>query len=237
MNIKSNQNPKVKFWLSLKNKKSRDQNQCFLIEGNHLIQEARKHNLLIETISINEDGSDFIITKEIMKKISSQETISAQAAVVKYLTPQDIKGQVLILDALQDPGNLGTIIRSAVAFGFTTVILSCDSVDLYNPKVIRSTVGMLFNINVIRTNLKDIIPTLKEKGYLIVATDVKEGQNIKNLASNKLAIIIGNEGKGINKDIKKMATSLVKINMNKACESLNAAVAATILMYEVSQNG
>ena len=222
MKITSLQNDKVKFWCSLQTKKGRDKNQCFLIEGDHLIKEAEKRNLIIETISINNEDCDYFVSKEIMKKISKQDSISNNIAVVKFLKEKEILGKVLILDNIQDPGNLGTIIRSAVAFGFETIILSDDSVDLYNSKVIRSTEGMIFNTNIIRKNLVSIIPVIKEKGYKLVGTDVKKGNDIRKLNSEKLAIVIGNEGNGIKKDILNMCDEVVTIKINSNCESLNA---------------
>ena len=137
MEITSLQNAKVKYWVSLKNKKIRDKDQVFLVEGDHLINEALKKNLVVETISTVSKDRNYFVTKEIMQKISNQKSICKEAAVCKFLKSEDIKGNVLILDGLQDPGNLGTIIRSAVAFNIDTIILSDDCVDLYNEKVIR----------------------------------------------------------------------------------------------------
>ena len=234
MKITSRQNDKVKYWVSLHDKKNRDRDKCFLIEGDHLINEAKKRNLIIDTISLEEDGSSYTVTKDVMEKISLQKTPCAKMALVKYIPSGDIFGNVLILDCIQDPGNLGTIIRSAVAFNFKTIILGDDCVDIYNPKVVRSTEGMLFNINIIRTNLKEIIPELKKNGYSILATDVRMGSDIRNIEKNKIALIIGSEGQGVKSDIKEMADTLINIKISNLCESLNASIAASILMYEVN---
>lgn len=150
MIITSLKNEKVKYWYNLRNKKFRDQERRFLIEGDHLINEARKQNLVIETISIVDKNADYFVTKEIMEKISEQKSISYNAAVVRFIKEDSITGNVLILDGVQDPGNLGTIIRSCIAFGVSNIILSDNSVDLYNSKVVRATEGMIFNINVLR---------------------------------------------------------------------------------------
>ena len=233
MTITSMQNEKVKFWTSLKLKKNRDKYKCFLIEGDHLITEALKKNLVIETISITDASADYLVTKEIMTKISDQKSISNNVAVVKYIPNKEITGNVIILDDIQDPGNLGTIIRSSIAFSFPNIIMSNNSVDLYNSKVIRATEGMIFQTNVIRTDLKDAIDKLKKDNYTIIGTDVTNGQDIKNITFSKVALILGNEGNGISKQINKLSDYLVNIKMNKNVESLNVGVAASILMYEV----
>ena len=233
MTISSVNNEKVKYWASLKLKKNRDKDKCFLVEGNHLIKEAKEKGLVISTISISDNNADFLVTKEIMKKISDQKSISDNAAIVRYIPEQEIKGNVLILDDIQDPGNLGTLIRSSIAFGFSNIIMSEGSVDLYNPKVIRATEGMIFNINAIRTNIIEYIPKLKEMGYKILVSDVIDGHDIKNESCNNIALVLGNEGKGVHSDIKNLCDEVINIKMDNACESLNVGVAGSILMYEV----
>lgn len=234
MKITSLQNQKVKYWVSLNNKKVRDQEQCFLVEGDHLVKEALKLGLVMETISTIDEDADYLVTEEIMKKISNQVSISNEAAVVKFILPKEIEGNILVLDGLQDPGNLGTIIRSGLAFNFKTIILGDNCVDLYNPKVIRATEGMLFYQNILRKNLLCYLPSLKEQGYHIVGTDVKNGQDIRLIKKEKIALVIGSEGQGISKEIKDICDDFVYIKMNKKVESLNASVASSILMYEVN---
>jgi len=236
MKITSLQNEHVKYWVSLGEKKVRDKDRRFLIEGDHLISEAEKLGLIIETISVVDETKDYFVTKSIMKKISKQQSISYNAAVAKMLPEDSISGNVLILDCLQDPGNLGTIIRSAIAFNFHTIVLSDDSVDLYNPKVIRSTEGMIFNINCLRRNLKEFIPVLKNLGYKIYGTDIKNGTDVRDIPKTNIAITIGNEGNGLSPSVKKECDEYLYLPMNKTCESLNAGVAASILMYEVNHD-
>ena len=234
MNITSLQNEHVKYWNSLKEKKVRDKERRFLIEGDHLINEAKRQNLIIETISVIDLAADYLVTEDIMKKISSQTSISYNAAVVRFIPEDSISGNLIILDGIQDPGNLGTIIRSCIAFNFTTIILGDNSVDLYNPKVVRATEGMIFHINVLRRNLVEFIPTLKNLGYKIVGTDVINGVDIKNLKHDDNALVLGSEGQGISGSVRKLCDEFVYINMNESCESLNVGVAASILMYEVN---
>ena len=230
--ITSLQNQKVKFWVSLKNKKVREENKLFIIEGDHLLKEAKVKNIVKEVISIEGYDTDYLVTKEIMQKISGQQSISKKIGVCEFLPQKKIEGNTLVLDCLQDPGNLGTLIRSAVAFGFKNILLSNDSVDLYNEKVIRASEGMIFHVNVVRCNLLETLPKLKKDGYKIIGTTVKKEKSEK-IKGDKLAIVIGNEGQGMSEDVKKLCDSLVNIPMASTCESLNAAIAGSILMYEV----
>lgn len=234
MKITSLQNDKVKYWVSLGEKKVRDQEKRFLIEGDHLINEARKLNLVLETISVVDASADFFVTEDIMKKISKQQSISPNAAVVRFIPEESLSGNILVLDGIQDPGNLGTMIRSAVAFGIHSIVVGDNCVDLYNPKVVRSTEGMIFNVNVLRRSLVDFFPVLKNLGYKIVGTDVQDGVDVKKIDKDNLAIVIGSEGRGMSPLVREFCDEFVYIKMKSSCESLNAAVAASILMYEVS---
>ena len=236
MKITSLNNPKVVFWAKLKMKKYRDIEHLFIVESQHLVSEALKKGIVKEIITTEEKEYEvptYNVSTEIMKRISTLITPNKVMAVCEYLMPDDIKGNILLLDHIQDPGNLGTIIRSAVAFNFSTIIVSEDTVDFYNDKVIRSSEGMIFNINLVKDNLLSIIPILKEKGYKIYGTDVKKGKNIKTIDNKECAIIIGSEGKGMSIEVKELCDDFIYINMSKVCESLNAAVASSIIMYEV----
>lgn len=236
MKITSLNNPKVIFWAKLKMKKYRDIEHLFIVESEHLVSEALKKGIVKEIITTEEKEYEvptYNVSTEIMKRISTLITPNKVMAVCEYLMPDDIKGNILLLDHIQDPGNLGTIIRSAVAFNFSTIIVSEDTVDFYNDKVIRSSEGMIFNINLVKDDLLSIIPVLKEKGYKIYGTDVKKGKNIKTIDNKQCAIIIGSEGKGMSIEVKELCDDFIYINMSKTCESLNAAVASSIIMYEV----
>ena len=196
-----------------------------------MAKEALKKQMVVSTIGLNETY-DYTVNPEILKKLSSQKSGTKEIAVVKKIEEKKVEGdKILILDNIQDPGNLGTIIRSAVAFNISTIILSDDCVDLYNDKVIRSSEGMIFNINIVRKKLIEIIPKLKENGYTIYATTVNGKGYFEN--DSKIALVIGNEGNGIKEDILNLCDKNITIKMNKECESLNAGVAASILMYEL----
>lgn len=239
MHITSINNEYIKEISKLNEKKYRDKSNKYLIEGLHLVTEALKYDI-IDTIIIREDFSyetdikHIIVSNEVMKKLSDNPSIPKIMAIV-YKKENTISGnKILLLDRLQDPGNLGTIIRSAVAFNFDTIILSNDTVDLYNSKVLRSTQGMLFNINILRQDLTSVINKLKNNNYTIYGTKVDNGNDVKEINNtNKFALIIGNEGTGISDNILKQCDKYLYIKMNNNCESLNAGVAASILMYEM----
>lgn len=239
MYISSINNEYIKEISKLNEKKYRDKLNKYLIEGLHLVTEALKYDI-IDTIIIREDFNyetnikHIIVSSEVMKKLSDNPSIPKIMAVVNK-KESTIKGnKILLLDRLQDPGNLGTIIRSAVAFNFDTIILSNDTVDLYNSKVLRSTQGMLFNINILRQDLTNVINELKNNNYTIYGTKVDNGYDVKEINNiNKFALIIGNEGTGISDNILKQCDKYLYIKMNNNCESLNAGVAASILMYEM----
>lgn len=237
MEINSLSNAKVVFWTKLKQKKYR--NEYFIVEGENLVREALKSQYIKEIITttneiFSEKVSHYKVTPEIMKKITALDTVPKIIGVCRKLQASSIKGNILILDNIQDPGNLGTLIRSAFAFNFTTIVLGTGCVDLYNPKVIRASEGMIFKINFINKDTKEAIIYLKDKGYTIIGTDVRTGVNIKGINATNKALILGNEGNGLNKDILEMCDYTTKIEINKECESLNVGVAGSILMYEVS---
>ena len=140
---------------------------------------------------------------------------------------------ILILDGIQDPGNLGTILRTADSVGLKQIIVSANSGDIYNPKVVRSTMGAIFRVEVIESkNLIEMIKQIKENEFQVVATDLHTNKNIYQVDYSKTAIIIGNEANGVSKDILQQADFRVKIPMLGNTESLNASVATGIILYE-----
>lgn len=238
MVISSLKNNYVKEVLKLKEKKYRDMTNTYLIEGQHLVLEAYRNNLLKElileeNITFDLDVKTTYVTRNVIKKISSNVNPNNIIGIAYKNKEKEIGNKILILDDIQDPGNLGTIIRSACAFEIDTVVLSKKTVDLYNDKVIRSTQGMHFSKNIIVRDIKNFINEIKDE-YQILGTNVNNGKDIKDIYINeKCAIIIGNEGQGISKEINDLLNEFVYIKMSNFCESLNASVAASILMYEV----
>lgn len=239
MLITSVNNEKVKYLMKLNQKKYRD--NTFLVEGKHLVEEANKKGLIKQLIlkegeTSSLDVDTIYVTREVMKKISSMDTCPSIMAEVYKKENTNIGNKILLLDDISDPGNLGTIIRSAIAFNFDTIIMSPNSVDLYNPKVLRSTEGMIFNINIIINDLEEKIKELKSNNYSILGTKVDGGTDISNYKSNeKIALIMGSEAKGIHNNLLDICDDYIYIKMNKKCESLNVGVSASILMYELSK--
>lgn len=240
MLITSLNNEHIKEILKLKEKKYRDLSNTFLIEGRHLVLEAHREKKIVELILEQDelfplDTNTLYVSSNVMKRLSDLSTPSNVMAVVEKLDEKPIGEKILILDNIQDPGNLGTIIRSAVAFNFDTLVLSPKTVDLYNPKVVRSTQGMMFHINIIVREPVNFINELKNEGYKIVGTKVTNGVDIRDSKTySHFALIIGNEGKGMSEELSELCDEYLYIKMNDQCESLNAAVAASILMYEIS---
>lgn len=241
MVIESVDNKKIKNLRKLKQKKYRDKEKKFLIEGIHLVLEAYKSGNLLEVILESNEEIDIniettYVTKEVLKSLSELEVPYNIIGVCKFSEEKEIGDKVLILDDIQDPGNLGTIIRSSVAFNVDTIILSKGTVDLYNSKVLRASQGMNFHINILRNDIENCILKLKEDGYKIYTTDVNNGKRVKSINNNgKCAIIMGNEGRGVSEELKELADEKIYINMNENCESLNVAVATSIILYELSK--
>ena len=238
MLITSVNNEKIKEIVKLKDKKYRDKMGLFCVEGKDMVDIAYEKGIIDTLLILEGTENDYqipvtYVSMNVMKKISDMNSVSKYFCVCKKIDKSDIGNRLIILDGIQDPGNLGTIIRSAVAFNFDTVILSLDTVDVYNPKVLRSTKGMIFNINIKCTELLQLIDGLSD--YTIYGTDVCNGVNIKSeKLPLKMALVIGNEGNGISETVKSRCNKFVYIDMNDKCESLNASVAASILMYEVN---
>ncbi len=236
----STENSKIKEIKKLYTKKYRDESNLFIVEGEHLVEEAHKNNMLEEALIL--EDYDYLysnknyVSLNVMKYISELDSVPKIIGICKKMNEKELGNKILVLDEIQDPGNLGTIIRSGVAFNVDTIVLSKNSVDVYNPKVIRATQGMIFNINIIIRDLESFIPELKNNGYKIYGTRVDNGKNIKNIEKiEKTCIIMGNEGNGVSKSILDMCDEYIYIDMNASCESLNVAVATSIILYELDK--
>ena len=241
MLITSVKNEHIKELVRLKDKKYRDMTNTFLVETKHLVLEAYRAGLIKELIlEQNEifplDVPITYVSNEVLKKLSSLETPSKVMAVVeKRKVDSKLGEKILILDRIQDPGNLGTIIRSAVAFNIDMIVCSKDTVDVYNPKVVRSSQGMMFHIPIMIKEISGFINELKKEDYKIVGTKVTNGHDVRvSSIYSHFALVIGNEGQGISKNIEELCDEYLYIKMNGNCESLNASVAASILMYEIN---
>lgn len=237
--IVSLQNSKVKKWTSLHEKKYRDKEGLFLVENEHMIEEALKNNAVKEII-LREDIIDkynfdntVYVSKEVMKKICNSNSIADSIAVC-FKSDKDINelNRVILLDGVQDPGNLGTIIRSAVSFGFDAMYISNDTCDIYNDKCLQATQGAIFKLPVLRGNLVDYIEALKEEGFNIVGTSLKESNTLSSLnEKEKMAFVFGNEGNGVSEIVLDKCDENIFIEIGDF-ESLNVAVATGIVLYK-----
>lgn len=244
MLITSVDNKKIKRYVSLKTSKGRKEEGLFIVEGMHMCYEANKNGLLVDLlvlektdISFNYPGEITYVTSNVLKKVSNLSNPTGIIGICKIVDNHEIIGNhILILDDVQDPGNIGTIIRSSNAFNIDTIILSTNSVDIYNDKVLRSTQGMIFNMNIIYGDLFDIIPKLRDNGYTILGTNVNNGEDVRKVNVSKFALIMGNEGNGVHEEIQELCDKNLYIKMNSDCESLNVAVATSILLYELDRS-
>ena len=235
--IESINNEKIKKYSKLLQKKYRDEEGLYIVSTDHLVKEALKKEIVVEIFLLDSKeniyGKVTYVTESVMRKLTSLKTLPSVVAIVKKEKPKKIMGNVIMLDGLQDPGNVGTIIRSAVAFNIDTIIIGDNTVDIYNEKVLRASEGMIYNLNIIKKNLVDAIMDLKLDGYTVIGTKVDNGKNIKDINVKKYAFVVGNEGNGISSEILDLCDEYVYINMNKSCESLNVGIASSIIMYEI----
>ncbi|MCX4248247.1 MAG: RNA methyltransferase [Bacilli bacterium] len=231
--IESINNEKIKRYAKLNLKKYRDLEGLFIVEGEHLVEEAKGVGILVDVFSL--DGSiGTKVSEAVMRKLSSLNSLPKVLGIAKKLNDIKVSGNILVLDGIQDPGNLGTIIRSAVAFDIDTIVASKDTVDVYNSKTLRSSEGMFFNINYIVADLENILSDLDD--YDIFTTNVSSGKSVSDVKSSKnYVLIMGNEGNGVREEISNFATDTIYIPMNKKCESLNVAIATSIILYELSK--
>lgn len=230
--ITSKDNEKIKYIKKLKQKKYRDKENVFLIFGDHLIEEAKKHGEIVSIFTSNENKEGILISNEIMKELNYTETPFDILAICKKVIKIHENNKILALADVQNPDNLGALIRSASAFGFTKILISNKTADIYNDKTIRASQGAIFHLDIKRTNLVEELKKLKETGYTIYATDVAGSSNPK--IDLKSVLILGNEGSGVPLELIELSNELVIIKTLNV-ESLNVAIAGSILMYEWSK--
>lgn len=242
--IISKDNSQVKHIKQLKQKKYRDEYKEYVVEGVKIVEEAIEEKEDIVLIVICEellkkqiDTCDYkveLVNKSIFEMLSDTVTPQGILAVIKEKETQEINSNVLFaLDDIQDPGNMGTIIRTLDAAGIKDLIISNESADIYNPKVTRSTMGAIYRLNVIRTDLLSKLKEMQKDGYKIVVTSLATNKNHYDINfDEKTIIVIGNEANGVSQEIMEIADVKVKIPMLGKSESLNASIATGILAYE-----
>ena len=252
--ITSKDNEIIKNIRKLKEKKYRDANNEYLIEGIKLIKEAVEEKAKIKLIVVCEESiEDGDIDQKLLYEIAKYDCIYVNKKVFSILTdvqnPQGIlaviekknneeninykEDIIVVLDGIQDPGNLGTILRTIDSVGLSQVIVSKETADSYNPKVVRSTMGAIFRVNVIESeDLLKTLKNLKKHKYKIMATSLETNNSIYDVEYNKKVIVIGNEANGVSKNVLEYADEKIKIPMLGKTESLNASVATSIILYE-----
>ena len=244
MLIESSNNPKIKKWTKLKQKKYRYQSSEFIVEGEHLVLEAMASNVVKEILVkegstghlnpiFNTMKPTYILKENLFTQIASTETPQPIMAVCEMKAKTIEKDhRLLLLDRIQDPGNLGTLLRSAVAFGFDGVVLGEGCVDVYNEKVIRSTQGAIFKIPIEMHSLKDYVTTLQSKGVKVYGTSLENGSPLGEIEdASKMAVILGNEGQGVSSELLTQTDQNIFIEMTENIESLNVSIAGSIIMY------
>lgn len=252
--ISSKDNELIKHIKKLKEKKYRDLNNEYIIEGTKLIKEAIEENTNIKQIVIcdNCQNTD-IIPKELMYEIAKYECIYVTEKIFKNIsdvnTPQGIlaiieknnketqidysQDIIVVLDDIQDPGNLGTILRTVDSIGLTQIIVSKGTADCYNPKVVRSTMGAIFRVKIIESeDLEKTLEEIRKHKFKITVSSLQTKNTIYDINYDKKVIIIGNEANGVEQKIQDIADEKIKIPMLGKTESLNASVATGIILYE-----
>ena len=252
--ISSRDNEFIKHVKKLKDKKYRDESNEYIVEGVKLIEEAVKENAQIKKIIVCEDTTKtYEIPTNVMLEIAKYECIyvtekiftsitqvtnpqGIMAIIEKNTTNQEIdytQDIIVALDDVQDPGNLGTILRTVDSIGLNQIIVSKGTADAFNPKVVRSTMGAIFRVKIIETeNLQETIKSMKKHHFKLMVTSLQTDNSIYDIDFNKKIIVIGNESNGVSSEIQEMADERAKIPMLGRTESLNASVAAGIVMYE-----
>ncbi|WP_025025428.1 TrmH family RNA methyltransferase [Caldalkalibacillus mannanilyticus] len=253
--IESKNNPRFKEWKKLHTKKGRKESGLFLIEGEHLVEEALKSDWAIVDFIVS---SEYRVPDEWMKKypVLMQEKIEILAPLFSELsetqTPQGIAAVIkkrpsptnedwlkqaklmLLVDQIQDPGNLGTMIRTADAAGVDAVVLGKGTVDPFSGKVLRSSQGSTFHLPLIEKELQEYIVQLQQEGWQIYGTSLTDAIDFRELEitpESKVAIVMGNEGEGVQEALLEQMNQKIKIPIWGQAESLNVAIATGILLY------
>ena len=260
--ISSKDNEFIKHVKKLKDKKYRDLNNEYIIEGIKIIEEAINEKANIKQVVICDDCEKTSnIPKDLMYEIAKQECVYVTSKLFESLTdvtnPQGIlaivekntvrsqiagneeqeldytQDIIVALDDIQDPGNLGTILRTVDSIGLSQILVSKGTADSYNPKVVRSTMGAIFRVKIIECeDLEKTLKEIKKHKFEIVVTSLQTKNSIYDIDYKKKVIVIGNEANGVEEKIQKLADKKVKIPMLGKTESLNASVATGIILYE-----
>lgn len=252
--LESRDNWKIKNLSKLKLKKYRQKEGKFVVENWKIIQDASKDKIYFSEIFVTKNfleknkekleeifqniQSDFIflISEKIVSQISSLKNPEGVLAVYYIKEVKlDFEKDIIYLDSISDPGNMGTVLRSALAFGMENIILNEGCVDIYNPKVIQSSKDAIFKLNISFDSEKNILAKIKERGIKVFATDVKDGGEMETVFKKEknVCLILGNESRGVSPEFLAMADEFINIKTTNKIESLNVAVSAGIIFYEI----
>jgi len=226
-------NDRIKAIMKLKQEKNRQESRSFLVEGWHLVEEALKANrclMIVHTDHVPHfTGPTLHVAPDVFKKLSDVESIQGIMAVVSFPEEMPLTKRILLLDGIQDPGNLGSLLRSARAFGFDSIVME-QTVDVFNPKVIRATQGAIFGLHLFEDNLHDFMKQHPE--YTYYGSTPHGGIDLSRIEhdSENIALILGNEGSGIRAELLDATTANLTIPIAHQ-ESLNVAVAGGIFMH------
>lgn len=243
--ITSLKNPRVVLWRSLKERKGRRESGCFLVEGRKMVEEALRASFPVEALLVDEKRigefalaqgiPTYALPENVLAAVCDTKTPQGIAAVVRIQYGARLGRRVVALDGVQDPGNVGTIIRTADAAGLDGVLFSDQCADVFSPKTLRATMGSIFRMPIqVTDDLPAALCCLRQKGYSILSSQL-DGEPFYQRSSvgESFCLIIGNEGNGISDEVKATATHRVKLPMRGGAESLNAAIAAGIMMYDL----
>ncbi len=250
--IQSPHNRFVKHWKKLRKSKGRKESQSFLIEGEHLLQEAISSNVTIDKLVVEKekwsrfqsrfdfdqiDSPIYLLPSALFSSLMETKTPQGIAAAVRFPEweePEQLTGMTyVLLDEIQDPGNLGTIIRTAEATNVDAIWLGNGSVDPTNPKVVRSAMGSSFRLSILSGDFGQLIPHMQKEGIQVISTSPRATKNYFQFRyAKRVAFLLGNEGRGINREWRKLVDDEVMIPMYGQTESLNVSITASILLYE-----
>jgi len=214
----------------------------FLCDGIRLLREAVSSNCVVTAVFVSSEKTAreftvsapvYVVPEDIMKYVSPLKT--AQEVIFSCAMPQrrelDISARNIILDGVQDPGNVGTVLRGAVAFGIDSVVLVGACADPYNPKTVRATMGAVFRQNIVQTDYAELAEFVLQGLKLNGAALDERSKDVRSVGLADVSVAIGSEGAGLSDEVRALCAQLVIIPMEPAAESLNAGVAANILMY------
>ncbi|MBQ6655487.1 MAG: RNA methyltransferase [Erysipelotrichaceae bacterium] len=235
--IRSLENSRIKLYRSLKMKKYRDRYGLFIIQERHLIEEAIRYGRLEELICVEDAVNDFdiectFVSREVINSLSDNQSPNECIGIGRIVDEQLPKsGRLIVLEDVQDPGNVGTIIRTAACFGYDGVLLSDRCADIYNSKTVSACQGAVFAVPVIRRSMAEIMDYLKANGIRTYGTSLREERYLQSVRpAEKYALIFGNEGQGLTEETLKKCDECFKIEMD-SFDSLNVAIAMAISAY------